>query len=116
VHAKALHVTNDAECSQRYVARKTTKLLQGILVEAKEVQKVGNSWMSWFITADYKCGGGNMKRAELNIRSVKSGETPSGFPAGLPGKPVLPIELMAQGDQLNNQSCFFMQKRTYCHQ
>jgi hypothetical protein len=120
VHAKALHVTNNAECSRRYGAGKTTKLLQGTVVEAKEVQKAGNSRMSWFITADYDCGGGDMKRAELNIRSVKSGEIPSAFPAASPGKPILPpapqitptiasalpIE-QAEGDQLNNQPCFF---------
>jgi hypothetical protein len=44
------------------------------MVEAKEEQKAGNSWMSWVITADYDLGGTNMKRAELNIRSVKSGK------------------------------------------
>jgi hypothetical protein len=34
VHAKALHVTNNAECSRRYGgAGKTTKQLQGTLVE-----------------------------------------------------------------------------------
>jgi hypothetical protein len=123
VHGKALHVTKNAECSQRYGAGKTTKLLQGTVVEAKEVQKVGNSQMSWFIMADYNCGGGDMKRAELNIWSVKSGEIPSVFPAAHPGKPVLPILPPApritppiasalpiepaEGDQRNNQPCFF---------
>ena len=67
VHAKALHVTNNAECSRRYGAGKTTKRLQGTVVQAQETQKRGNSRLSWFITADYDLGGGDMKRAVLNI-------------------------------------------------
>jgi hypothetical protein len=118
VHAKALHVTNNAECSRQYGAGKKTKLLSGTVVEAKEVQKEGNSWVSWFITADYNLGGGDMKRAELNTRSVKKGEIPSVLPEALPAQPTLPIPppdppicspiavappiQPAQGDQVNN--------------
>jgi hypothetical protein len=47
--------------------------------------------MSWFITTDYDLGGRNLKRAELNIWSVKEGEIPSVFPEALPVKPTLPI-------------------------
>jgi hypothetical protein len=91
VHAKALHVTNNAECSRRYGAGKTNKRVEGTVVEAKEVQKAGNSRMSWFITADYDLGGGDMKRAVLNTRSVKSGKIPSVIPVVLPVPPALPI-------------------------
>jgi hypothetical protein len=91
VHAKALHVTNLAECSRRYGAGKKTKLLSGTVLEAKETQKEGNSRMSWFITADYDLGGGDIKRAQLNIRSVKSGEIPSDGPLAPPAKPTVPI-------------------------
>jgi hypothetical protein len=91
VHAKAIHVTNLAECSRRYGAGKKTKLLLGTVLEAKERQKEGNSRMSWFITADYDLGGGDLKRAELNIRSVKSGEIPSDVPLAPPVEPTLPI-------------------------
>jgi hypothetical protein len=73
VHAKALHVTNNAECKRRYGAGKATKLLEGTVVSAREVQKAGNSRSSWFIMADYDLGGGDLKMTELNIRSVKSG-------------------------------------------
>jgi hypothetical protein len=74
--------------------------------------------MSWFILADYDLGGGDMKRAELNIRSVKEGKIPSELsvaPAALPAPPIappvppirLPIPLVppiepAQGNQVNN--------------
>jgi hypothetical protein len=118
VHAKALHVTNKAECSRRYGAGKKNKLVEGTALEAKEVQKTGNSRMSWFITADYNLGGGDIKRAELNIRSVKLGKHPSELPVALPGPPTLPIPPPAplihsptvlvppidpgQGDQVNN--------------
>ncbi len=98
VHAKALHVTNNAECSRRYGAGKTNKRVEGTVVEAKEVQKAGNSRMSWFITADYDLGGGDMKRAVLNIRSVKSGIIPSGIPLVPPVPPALAIPIPAPLD------------------
>jgi hypothetical protein len=91
VHAKALHVTNKAECSRRYGAGKTTKLLLGTVVQAREEQKAGNSRMTWMITADYDLGGGDLKRAELNIRSVKEGKIPSEFPVAPIAPPALPI-------------------------
>ncbi len=91
VHAKALHVTNNAECSRRYGAGKTTKKLPGTVVQAEEVQKAGNSRLSWFITADYDLGGGDIKRARLNIRSVKSGEIPPLVPVVPPVPPAPPI-------------------------
>jgi hypothetical protein len=47
--------------------------------------------MSWFITADYDLGGGDLKRAQLHIRSIKEGANPSVFPEALPAKPTLPI-------------------------
>jgi hypothetical protein len=95
VHAKALHVTNNAECSRRYGAGKTTKRLPGTVVESKEVHKPGNSRVSWFITADYDLGSGDMKRAVLNIRSVKSGIIPSGIPLVPPVPPALAIPIPA---------------------
>jgi hypothetical protein len=91
VHAKCLHVSNNAECSRRYGAGKRNKLLLGTVVSAREVYKDGNSRVSWFITADYDLGGGDIKRAELNARSVKSGTIPSEFPVAPPAKPTVPI-------------------------
>jgi hypothetical protein len=39
VHAKAIHVTNDeAECGQRYVRNKWTKLVQGLIAEVHNCQ------------------------------------------------------------------------------
>jgi hypothetical protein len=60
VHAKAIYVTNLAESSWRYGAGKKTKLLLGTVVEAKEVQKAGNTRVTWIIIADYGCGGGDI--------------------------------------------------------
>jgi hypothetical protein len=119
VHAKALHdVSNNAECSRRYGAGKTTKQLQGTVVEVEEVQRAGNSRLSCFITADFDLGGGDMKRVRLNIRSVKSGEIPPVVPLVDPVTPPLPLQQPAPpippeiplvppvdpapGDQVNN--------------
>jgi hypothetical protein len=118
VHAKALHVTNKAECSRRYGAGKVNKWVEGTVVEAKEIQKAGNSRKSWFILADYDLGGGDMKRADLNLRSVKSGKIPSVLAVAPPGPPAHPIPPPAppirppiplappiepaQGDQVDN--------------
>jgi hypothetical protein len=44
VHAKAIHVTNNAECSWQYGAgKKTSKLLSGTMLEAREIHREGNS-------------------------------------------------------------------------
>jgi hypothetical protein len=61
----------DMACSRRYGAPKSTKRLEGTVVGDREVQDAGNIRLSWFITADYGLGGGDTKRTELNIRSVK---------------------------------------------
>jgi hypothetical protein len=89
-------VSNNAECSRRYGAAKTTKRLQGTVVGAIEVQKEGNSRLSWLITADYDLGGGDMKRTELNIRSVKIvefAEIPPVAPAVLQIPLAIPIPI-----------------------
>jgi hypothetical protein len=109
VHAKALHVTNNAECSRRYGAGKTTKRLPGTVVESKEVHKPGNSRVSWFITADYDLGSGDMKRAVLNIRSVKSGIIPSGIPLVPPVPPALAIPIPAPPD--SSRDCIGLRTR-----
>jgi hypothetical protein len=54
VNAKALHVTNKAECSRRYGAPKSTKRLEDTkLGAADEVVLIPpNRRSSWFITAN----------------------------------------------------------------
>jgi hypothetical protein len=90
VHAKAHHVTAHAECARRYGAAKTTKLIGGTVLEADEAQKPGNSRSSWFITAEYDLGGGTVKRARLNTRSVKLGNPHSLAPPPLTTPPIAP--------------------------
>ena len=72
VQAKALHVSNLAECARRYGAHKGTKVLMGIVVEVSNVVNPTSHRTSTFITADFDLGGGTIKRARLNIRSVKA--------------------------------------------
>jgi hypothetical protein len=88
VNAKAIHVTNNAECSRRYGAAKLTKRLDGTVLQAEEVLMPPNRRASWFITANYDLGAGAMKTKRLNIRSVKNGEIPA---VALPAPPTLPI-------------------------
>jgi hypothetical protein len=90
VHAKAHHVTAHAECARRYGATKMAKLVGGTVLEADEVQKPGNSRSSWFITAEYDLGGGTVKRARLNTRSVKLGNPPCLAPPPPATPPIAP--------------------------
>ena len=76
MEAKALHVTNLAECSRRYGANKGTKMVQGTVVEVEDIVKPASRRRSTFITADYDLGGGTIKRRKLNIRSVKAAAIP----------------------------------------
>ncbi len=90
VHAKAHHVIAHAEWARRYGATKTTKLIGGTVLKADEAQKPGNSWSSWFITTEYDLGGGTVKRARLNTRSVKLGNPPSLAPPPPTTPPIAP--------------------------
>jgi hypothetical protein len=76
VQAKALHVSNLAECSRRYGANKSTKMLLGTVVEVTNVVNPTSHRTSTFVTADYDLGGGTMKQTKLNIRSVKAAPPP----------------------------------------
>jgi hypothetical protein len=66
VHAKAIHVTNEAECGRRYGQNKSTKLVQGHVAEVHN----GLSWTGrnqCFLTCDFNFGLGVSKRKKLNI-------------------------------------------------
>ena len=72
VQAKALHVSNLAECACRYGAHKGAKVLMVIVVVVLNVVNPTSHRTSTFITADFDLGGGTIKQARLNIRSVKA--------------------------------------------
>ena len=74
VHAKAIHVTSEAECARRYGARKKTKLVPGIVEKAEQRSSNSNARAQWWITAKYDLGGGCFKTKELNSRSVQAGD------------------------------------------
>lgn len=71
VKAKACHVTSLSECARRYGANKSTKEVFGIVVEIKTTKTATNR-ASTIVVADYDLGGGDIKRASVNIRSVVS--------------------------------------------
>ena len=74
VHAKAMHVTNNSECAQRYGSNKKSKLLKGVVLEVFE--KNENGRMTVMIMARYELGGGVEKTATLSSRSIKVGPPP----------------------------------------
>jgi hypothetical protein len=72
VEAKALHVTSLAECTRRYGARKTTKMLHGVVVDTTTTMNSKTNRATTTVTADYNLGGGTVKRATINVRSLKA--------------------------------------------
>ena len=71
VWAKACHVTSLAECARRYGGYKHVKLLQGTVYCCEYVRNPVTNRSSTFVVADYDLGGGSIKRARINIRSIK---------------------------------------------
>ncbi len=85
VHAKAVHVTNEAECGRRYGRNKTTKLVQGHVAEVQNGQSATGRSLC-FLTCDFDFGEGISKRKKLNIRSVKSGPPPVAVNLDIPAQ------------------------------
>ena len=74
VHAKAAHVTSEAECRRRYGSLSTSKWLDGV-VEAVVQEPTPTNHVSTFIIAKYYLDNRTTKRQRLNIRSVRSGKS-----------------------------------------
>lgn len=91
VIAKACHVTSNAECSRPYGSAKSSKTLEGIVVDVvtERNEKTHRSTMK--VTADYDFGGGTVKRATINIQSLvaKEREESVEIPTGMPVAPVV---------------------------
>ena len=77
VEAKALHVTSLAECTRRYGANKASKMLKGVVVDTTTTTSSKTNRTSTTVTADYNLGGGVIKRATINVRSLKGITTPT---------------------------------------
>jgi hypothetical protein len=88
VQAKALHVSNLAECSRRYGANKGTKVVFGTVVDVIHVVNPATNRTSTFIVAVYDLGGGTMKETRLNVRSVKAAPPPPTNATEVPTAPV----------------------------
>ena len=72
IENKAVLVPSLAECSGRYGANKTTIILIGTVFEVEIGPKVTTSGRRrTFVVAKFDLGGGDMKYATINIRSVK---------------------------------------------
>ena len=73
VDAKAIHVTNNAECGRRYGRNKTTKLVQGHVAEVQNGQSAtGRS--QCFLACDFDFGEGVSvkEKAEHPVRKIGS--------------------------------------------
>ena len=72
IETKAVHVTSLAECSRRYGATKKTIILFGTVlgVEIRPKATALGRHRN-FVVAIFDLGGGAMKVATINIRSVK---------------------------------------------
>jgi hypothetical protein len=92
ITAKAVHVSNLAECTRRYGSNKKTKLLLGTVAAVTNTRNASTNWITTTITGDYDLGGGTMKRATLNIRSVHPYIAPPNPPAVSPVTPDNPAE------------------------
>jgi hypothetical protein len=55
------HVTSHAECGRRNRSLKKTKMIHGIVIDAKVEKRPQNKRVTWFVTADYDFGAGVVK-------------------------------------------------------
>ena len=68
--AKAIHVTSQSECSRRFGSNAKVKLVTGTVIGVvNKPTATGRS--SWHVKGRFDIGGGTMKVATLNVRSVK---------------------------------------------
>jgi hypothetical protein len=55
------------EAARRYGSFEEKKKIPGIVVALDSVQKPANKKLSWFVTAEYDFGAGEIKRKTLNM-------------------------------------------------
>jgi hypothetical protein len=72
VHALALHVSNLSECSRQYGSNAKSKLVNGRVISVQNTP-TATGRTSTLVRALYKLDRETAKKAELNIRSVRSG-------------------------------------------
>ena len=71
ISAKAIHITNLAECTRRYGCFKKTKIVYGTVLEHISTQKNKKSTrITNMIVGEFDLVGGFMKRASLHLRGV----------------------------------------------
>jgi hypothetical protein len=85
LHAKAIHVTNEAECGRRYGRNKSTKLVQGHVAQVHDgLSRTGRS--QCFLTCDFDFRLGVSKWKKLSTRSVKPGPPPTAANSEIPAQ------------------------------
>ena len=82
IDTKDVHVTSLAKCLMRYRANKKIRILVGTVFEVEIGPKVTTLGRRRdFVVARFDLGGGAMKLATINIRSVKLHTTETTFPS-----------------------------------
>ena len=72
INTKDVHFTSLDECSRRYGANKKTIILVGTVLEAEiRLKATALGRRTTLVVARFDLGGGAMKVATINIRSVK---------------------------------------------
>ena len=80
INTRAVHVTSISKCLRRYGANKKTRIIVGTVLEV-EIRTKATALGSrrTFVVEKFDLGGGDMKVATINIRSVKL-HTPEPLP------------------------------------
>ena len=72
IKTKAVHVTSMSECLRRYGANKKNIIIIGTVLEVEiGLKATALGRRRTFLVARFDLGGGDMKVATINIRSVK---------------------------------------------
>ena len=79
VTAKAVHVTSLAECTRRFGTQNKTKMVNGRVLSVF-TKKIATGRNSRCIRGRFDLGGGALKVADINVRSIKLVEVGTEIP------------------------------------
>ena len=90
VNVRAILISNPAECKRRYGSNHSKKVVGGTVVDVEiKPSSTAGGRAQTFIKANWELGGGTIKTASANVRSVYPGEPPATAPPLAPPAPPL---------------------------
>ena len=112
VTAKAVHVTSLAECTRRFGRQNKTKMVNGNVLSTF-TKKTATGRNSRYIRGQFDLGGGVLKVADVNVRSIKLEEVATETPeepaetteneAETTADPIIQAEVCADDDGSTSQ-------------